>query len=336
MQSLRKENNMKKQTRRQFLKYTAAAAVFAAKSHLPASAASADSKQNYPLNVRALLIHMTHYDPNWNTKKDTEQPFSVQTALQILEKMTEYNLNTLVVDIEDGVEYKSHPELKRHYSVPMKDLHLLAESARQKNIDFVPKCNFSKSGRNHHDMWMKPHWDGIHWLKNMDEYWKVAGDVIDELVSVCRPKKFFHIGMDEDHYRALSQYVEAIKILHGKISRHSLRTIMWNDTCYENRNVGAQVYADKCRAAEPLLPKDIVQVLWDYDLVHKGIVKRLTDAGFDVWVAPGRDKKHIAKWKQVLLAEGGSGLLMTNWRKCSKKNQQKLINMLENLAPDYQ
>jgi len=326
---------MKNQSRRQFLKYAAAAAVIAAKFPSYAAPLRAGTKQKNSLKVRGLLIHITHYDPMWNTKKESEGPFSVEVALQVLEKMAAYNFNTLVVDIEDGVVYKSHPELKRHYSVPMKDLQLLAKSAKQKNIDFVPKCNFSKSGRNNHDMWLKPHWDGINWIKNMDQYWKVAGDVIDELVCVCQPQRFFNIGMDEDHYRSVSQYVEAIKILHDKISKHGLRPVMWNDTCYENRNVIAQVYADKCRAAEPLLPKDIVQVLWDYDLVHEGIVKRLTDMGFDVWVAPGRDKKQIAQWKKVLLAEGGTGLLMTNWRKCSKKNQAKLLTMLDKLGPAY-
>ena len=326
---------MKPQNRRQFLKHTAAAAAFAAKFIPSAASAQPDTKTSSGVKVRALLIHITHYDPNWNANKDTEQPFSVEAALKVLEKMAAYNFNTLVVDIEDGVVYKSHPELKRHYSVPMKDLQLLADTARQKNIDFVPKCNLSKSGRNHHDMWMRPHWDGIHWLKNMDEYWQVAGDVIDELVSVCKPQKYFHIGMDEDHYRSASQYVDAIKILHAKVGKHNLKTVMWNDTCYENRNVGAQVYADKCRAAEPLLPKDMVHILWDYDLTHKGIVRRLTDMGFEVWVAPGRNKNQIAQWKKILLTEGGTGMLMTNWIKCSKKKQPRILTMLNNLAPAY-
>jgi len=288
---------VKPQNRRQFLKHTAAAAAFAAKFIPSAASAQPDTKTSSGVKVRALLIHITHYDPNWNANKDTEQPFS--------------------------------------YSVPMKDLQLLADTARQKNIDFVPKCNLSKSGRNHHDMWMRPHWDGIHWLKNMDEYWQVAGDVIDELVSVCKPQKYFHIGMDEDHYRSVSQYVDAIKILHAKVGKHNLKTVMWNDTCYENRNVGAQVYADKCRAAEPLLPKDMVHILWDYDLTHKGIVRRLTDMGFEVWVAPGRNKNQIAQWKKILLTEGGTGMLMTNWIKCSKKKQPRILTMLNNLAPAY-
>ncbi|MHC4719068.1 MAG: twin-arginine translocation signal domain-containing protein [Planctomycetota bacterium] len=326
---------MEEQSRRQFLKYAAGAGAFAAGLSFPGVCPGAEAKKGNRLEVRGLLIHVTHYDPNWNTRKDSEEPFSIEAGLEVVETMAEHNFNTLIVDIEDGVEYKSHPELKRHYSVAMKELELLAKSARAKEIDFVPKCNFSKSGRNHHDMWMRPHWDGINWIKNMDEYWEVAGDVIDELVCVCKPQKYFHIGMDEDHYRAVSQYVEAIKILHGKIARHNLRCVMWNDTCYENRNVVAQVYADKCRAAEPRLPRDIVQLLWDYDLVHKGIVKRLTDMGFEVWVAPGRDKKQIAQWKETLLAEGGSGLVMTNWIKCSKTNKDKLINMIDKLAAAY-
>jgi len=139
--------------------------------------------------------------------------------------------------------------------------------------------------------------------------------------------------MDEDHYRSLNQYVEAIKILHEKISNHGLKPVMWNDTCYENRNVLAEVYADKMKAAEPLIPKDVVQLLWDYDLVHNGIVKRLSDGGFNVWVAPGRNKERVLKWKQITLDEGGSGLIISNWRKCDEDHKEQTINLIEELAP---
>jgi hypothetical protein len=325
---------MIKQNRRNFLKYSA---ICLTASNFPFlnMLIAAGNRDNEKPDVRALLIHITHYDPKWNSSKEFEGLFSVESALAIIEKMTEVDLNMLVVDIADGIEYKSHPALKRHYSVPMKDLEVIAKTAHEKNIEFVPKLNFSKSGRNHHDMWMKPYWHGIGWTRDMDKYWKVAGELIDELVEVCTPKSYFHIGMDEDHYRSLSQYVDAINRLHSKISNHNLRPVMWNDTCYLDRNVVAQVYADKMRAAESLIPKDIVQVLWDYDIVHKGLVEHLVKMGFTVWVAPGRESDHVLEWKKILLREGGQGLFMTSWIKCNQANKDRILKQIEKQGPLY-
>jgi len=291
-----------------------------------------------PLDVRALLIHITHYDPKWVPEKDQEERFSLKLGLDILDKMSAMGLNAVVVDIGDGVQYESHPELRRPYSAPMEDLETLSQRAREQGISFVPKLNFSKSGRNLHDMWMKPHWDLRNFVSRRKEYFEVATDLINELVQVCQPPDYFHIGMDEDHHRSMDQFVADIKLLREIISEHRLRAVMWNDTCYENRNVIAQVHADKCRAAEPRLPKDIVQLLWDYDIVHRGIVGRLAKAGFDVWVAPGRTETMIREWKKVLCSEGGDrgkGLLMSNWLKCGEENRANILAMLDELGPLY-
>jgi len=317
-------------TRRSFLKSAPAA--------VAASSAVRSQPASHSLKVLGLLTHITHYDPKWVPRKPEEGPFSLETGIRILEAMQKNGLNTIVVDIADGVIYESHPELQRHYSVPIGQLARFAGAAHDHGIDFVPKLNFAKSGRNLHDMWMKPHWSQRNFLRGRNEYWRVAGELIDELVSVCSPQHYFHIGMDEDHLRSVNQFVDAIQILTDKISAHNLRPVMWNDTCYENRNVIAQVHADKCRAAEPRIPKSVIQVLWDYDLVHHGIIERLAREEFDVWVAPGRDSGMIQQWKDLLSSEGGphgQGLLMSNWRKCNEENEPETINMINTFGPDF-
>ena len=71
------------------------------------------------LPVRGFLIHVSHYDPIWFANKDREKPFDVDVALELIDAMAETGLNLLVVDCSDGVKYSSHPELARHYTVPM-------------------------------------------------------------------------------------------------------------------------------------------------------------------------------------------------------------------------
>jgi len=282
-----------------------------------------------PSPVRGLLIHVSHYDPVWWTAKTKEKPFDVAVACDVLDAMAAAGMNLLVVDCADGVKYRSHPELKRHYSVPMRDVKKLADRAHALGIDVAPKLNFAKSGRNLHDMWMHPWSDPLRWTCSLDKYYEVAADCIAEVVDACRPERFFHIGMDEDHFRSHAQYVDAIKTLRKIVKHHRLRTIVWNDACHYRKDALAQVHADKCRDAEQHLPKDVVQVLWDYARAHPGIVKRVRDEGFEVWVAPGRDTKHLRTWRRAK----PDGWLLTAWVKCERKHRRHLLELVNTLGP---
>lgn len=53
--------------------------------------------------VKAFLLHMAHYDPYWNIRKESEPPFSLEVGLAILNKMKESGFNTVILDIADGV-----------------------------------------------------------------------------------------------------------------------------------------------------------------------------------------------------------------------------------------
>ena len=288
-----------------------------------------------PIDTRAMLIHVTHIDPIWLEQKDREMPFDLATAMGLLPAMAESGMNTVIVDVEDGVRYASHPEMARHYSVPIEELRTLADEARRHWMDVIPKLNFAKSGRNFHDMWMRPHWHHVSWLQGIDEYYAVAHDVIAELIDVMGPTRFFHLGMDEDHFRSLPQYVETIGRLGEFVRGHGLRPVVWNDSCHDEPAAIAQVHAEKCRAAEEHLSKDIVHVLWDYGSVHAEKVGRIAGRGFDVWAAPGPQPEQVAAWSEALTAHGGSGLVLTCWIKCCQANRQALLDVLRTAGPGY-
>jgi len=287
------------------------------------------------LTYRGMLIHVTHIDPEWLKTKDAEEPFDLAVALDLLPLMADAGMNLLLVDVEDGVEYRSHPEMKRPYSVPIDQMRSLADAARSCGMSVVPKLNFAKSGRIFHDMWMRPHWDHVSWLKDLGDYYRTARDVIEELADVMQPDGFFHIGMDEDHYRSLEQYVDTVLTLRQMVSDLGLRTIVWNDSCHHARTKIAQVHADKCRAAEEHLTKDIVHILWDYGDVHPDIVKRVVGRGFECWAAPGHDPDQVSQWKAAVESNRGNGLIMTHWIKCTERNRQALTDLLKTAGPRY-
>ena len=287
--------------------------------------------------TKAYLAHISHYDPKWSVTKKQEEPFASELGVELMEHLNVYGFNTLILDCADGVEYKSHPELRRHYTISQESLSTFIAAARRLGFDLIPKLNFSKSGRNLHDMWMSPHVDLLDWTGSIDRgvYWKVAEDLVNEAILLFRPKQYFHIGMDEDHYRSVNQYAETIIKLDAMIKRRGLRTIIWNDSCYNQPDSPNKHHADKCEAAEHLIPKDIVHVLWEYGKPCAEPLARLKREGFDVWVAPGLSSEKVKDWKRVASANHADGLVITNWIKCSTSNRSALLAAVDKVGPAY-
>ena len=249
-------------------------------------------KKPKQLKVRAYMLHLSHYDPWWNERKGTERPYSQKVALAAVDAMAESGFNTVVLDCEDAVKYKSHPELKRRYTVPMSRLVALAKHARKRGLDVIPKINFAQSHLHRHNHWFRPH----HWLFDSPEYWRRSFRIVDELIRACRPKRFFHVGMDEDHERSWTQYARAIATLYRGLKKRGLRAVIWNDSAYPMGR--AWVHAEKCQAAEDHIPKGVVEVVWDYSRIQPQILKRLRRKGFTVWFAPGRGEDRLRRCRE--------------------------------------
>jgi hypothetical protein len=286
------------------------------------------------LPVRGYLIHLTHYDPTWFRKKPREKPFDLDVALEVVDALAAERFNLLVIDCADGVRYRSHPELAKRYTAPMRHLTALVEAARDRGLEVVPKLNFSRSYWHHHNDWILG--PGERWSHHFDDdaYWKKAFRIIDELIAVCRPKRFFHIGMDEDHDRAYSQYAAAIKTLHDGLKTRKLRTLIWNDSGIAYGS--GLIHAEKSLSAEKVIPRDVVQVLWQYSRVPTGDIRRIRRAGFELWGAPGsRDPAQTAGFRDAVIASGGKGLLMTAWIPCRAANRKTLLDRIAAMGPIY-
>ena len=283
-------------------------------------------EKNNIIPIRGFLLHITHYDPRWWEQKSSEKPFDLNVGLEIIDAMAQAGLNLLIIDCADGIKYKSHPELTRHYSVPMEYLKKIMKHARKYNIEIVPKLNFSQSRFHRHNHWFRPH----NGLFDNNEYWEKAFEIIDELIQVCKPCKYFHIGMDEDHDRAHSQYINAIKKLHNGLKQRGMRTIIWNDTALTGSML---VHAEKSLAAEDKIPDDIIHVVWDYAQAQPKIVNRLVKKGFEVWGAPGRSAERVSEWRKSIIRCGGKGLLLTAWIPTYKETRSKLLQVIKELGP---
>ncbi len=286
------------------------------------------------LSVRGYLLHLTHYDPMWMRRKAREKPFDLEVALEMVQALGEEGFNLLVIDMADAVKYRSHPELAKHYTVPMGHLAKLAAAAREAGLDVAPKLNFSQSRWHHHNDWMRGP-DEL-WYEHFDDepYWKKAFELIDELIGACRPKRYFHVGMDEDHDRSYTQYAEAIKTLRAGLRKRKLKTLIWNDTAIEYPP--GMAHAEKSLAAEQAIPKDVVQIIWRYDAVPAAAIRRVARRGFEVWGAPGsRDPAMAAEFREAVVGAGGKGLLMTTWRPVQRSTRKDFLAGIRRMGLVY-
>ncbi|MFA6715789.1 MAG: hypothetical protein WCS27_10460 [Victivallaceae bacterium] len=285
------------------------------------------------LPIHGFLMHISHYDPEWCKVKSEEKPFDLPVALEIVDAMAASGMNLLIIDCADGVEYQSHPELKRHYTVPMSYLEKLSQYAQERGIEVVPKLNFAQSRFHRHNEWFYPYNEFVNGVELFDgeEYWRMAFEVIDELIAVCKPPRFFHIGMDEDNDRAHSQFAAAINTLSDGLRTRKLRTIIWKDTRTDPRGF---IFSEKQLACENKIPKDTVQMVWDYaKVIDPNVIRCLVNKGIEVWGATGNDADAdlISAWNDTLTTNGGNGLILTDWLPCvpdCRDKHLKLINKI--------
>jgi len=286
------------------------------------------------LPVRGYLIHITHYDPVWYARKAQEKPFDLEVGLEVVDTLAAEGFSMLIVDCYDGVKYRSHPELAKHYTVPMRTLKSLVATAREKGLEVVPKLNFSRSRHEHHhnDWILGPNERPNHHFDD-DVYWKKGFEVMDELIAAIQPPRFFHVGMDEDTDRSCAQYIAAIRRLRAGLRKRKLRTIIWNGGLTDSP--AWMVIAEKSLVAEKAIPHDIVQLHWRYDRCPTQDLRRIAKQGFELWGAPGGTPERVKAFRDAVVRLGGKGLVMTAWIPCTQENRERLVERIKMLGPAY-
>ena len=283
--------------------------------------------------ARGFLLMLTHYDPRWVLQKECEPSFDMDVARAMVEELAAQKFNLLLLNVSDSVLYKRHPEFARSYSVPMKQVAALAAYARRLGLEVVPKLNFSRSPINCHNHWMRAPGEAWHTHFEDEYYWKTAFDCIDEVMAACRPQRFFHVGMDEDHERSCAQYREALRVLRTGLKKRGLRMVSWSDSGLDYAS--GQAYREKSEQAEQHLPRDCVRLLWNYWRVPAREMRGVVKNGAELWGAPGTSIPHLRAFRKALLAAGGNGMVLTRWIACQPCNRDELLGLIRTLGPIY-
>lgn len=165
-------------------------------------------------DMRAILLRI---GVNTNAKSGDCRPYDMEDEYRYHEKLffdkkvwhnvTEYlptqGINTVVIDINEGVKLDSHPELAVPGSLEKADFIEELKRLRSLGLTPIPKFNFS-CARN---AWLQAYACQV----GMPIYRQVCEDIVRETIEIFEHPAFFHLGFDSED--AKYQKYSPVKII---------------------------------------------------------------------------------------------------------------------------
>ena len=184
--------------------------------------------------IWSILIQL---GPNMSANIYHELQWNEELWDKVLEKCVWSGINTIVLDVNDGVEYASHPELALKGAWSRERLKNEIKRINALGITVIPKLNFSTT----HDRWL-----GIYArMISTPTHYRVCRDLIYEVYELFNHPKYIHLGMDEES----AQYCEGREYCvfrQGELYWHVLRFMvdcvtdtgakpwMWSNPLFEH------------------------------------------------------------------------------------------------------
>ena len=170
-------------------------------------------------------------------------------------QLKESGVNTIVLDVGDGLVYESHPEIAVKGAWTVAEMKAELQKLDAMGFEVIPKLNFSTT----HDTWMKQYARMV----STPEYYQVCRDLIDEVCAIFNPR-FVHIGMDEEVYDNQKDY-DYVVIRQNDLWWHDFYYLV---DCVEKNGVRAMMWSDYARHRPDEFvakcPKSVVQCVWYY------------------------------------------------------------------------
>ena len=151
----------------------------------------------------------------------------------LLDKCEEGGINTILLDVGDGVVYDSHPELAVKGSWSRERTHQELEKCRARGIEIIPKINFST----HHNFWLGEY----RCMQSTKPYYKFCSDIINEIYEIFEHPKYIHLGGDEEEivcaiqgtdyvvFRKPELYLSDYKFLIDEVKKTGSIAMIWNE-----------------------------------------------------------------------------------------------------------
>lgn len=134
-------------------------------------------------------------DDKWNSPNSDigwsdSLRFDREVFHHLTEELPKLGIDTVLLDIGDGVRYDSHPEIGVCDALTPDELRAEVRRLRKLGLNPVPKLNFSAA----HDAWLGDY----ERMLATDIYRAVIGDLIHEICDIFEKPDYLHLGMDEE------------------------------------------------------------------------------------------------------------------------------------------
>ena len=144
--------------------------------------------------IWALMVHLSGDFSGMNWKKWMDTPlteyFHEDVWHKAVNSAADAGMNAIVMEVIDGVQYTSHPEVSRPDAFTQEWLHEQVAYCRERGIALIPKLNFSAT----HDMWLGEYAR----MLSTSTYYQVTKDLIEEVYELFEHPAYIHLGMDEE------------------------------------------------------------------------------------------------------------------------------------------
>ena len=164
--------------------------------------------------------------------------------------------NMILLDLAEGLQYESHPELSAKGAWNKDRLEKEKSRFAEMGIELIPKLNFSTG----HDTWLKEY----HRMVSTPDYYKVCADLIAEVSELFDKPRFFHLGYDEEtiHNQRASHFAV---VRQGELWWHDF---LWFNETVKKAGSRSWIWSDYgWRHKEEFLgrmPRDVLQSNWYY------------------------------------------------------------------------
>ena len=244
-------------------------------------------------------------------------------------------INTVVIDVGEGIQYDSHPELAIPGSWSKDKMKAELDYIRSLGMTPIPKLNFSAC----HDAWLGKY----AYMVSTPEYYQVCKDVITEVHELFGSPKYFHLGLDEEDLDN-QKYNSYCVIRQGDLWWHDAYYLF--DIC-DKLGTRPWVWADYAWFHEDefcrKMPKSVLQSNWWYKSTqrkpdgsfvwfHFNFYEKLDKAGFDqgptgsaIWdVYCNRDTMELCK--EVIDPNRLKGYMTAPWQYTTWDDRYSLFN----------
>jgi hypothetical protein len=284
---------------------------------------------------------------DWDNPALTSQPYNpIKPYLRfddnvwndLLAAMTKGGFNMVVIDLGDGVQYQSHPEIAVENAWSRSRLSAELKKLRGLGLEPIPKLNFSTC----HDQWLGPYARMV----STPKYYDVCRDLIAEVIDLFDKPRFFHLGMDEEdakHQRTFEHVVvrqhnlwwHDFRRFYEQVEAAGVRPWIWSDYVWEH----PELFWER-------MPKSILQSNWYYgekfstEILAVRTYKELEDHRYDQvptlsnWTTPANIHGTFEFCRKNIPPERLKGFLIAPWRPTLPETRQRHMEAIEHTAQE--